>query len=153
MLLLVWLWQGTLSQLSYRTIPYSEFKERLQKHEITRCLIREDDIQGEVQPKPPAEAGGAATNNPATTTPTNAAPAKAAAETKPYLFRTIRVEDPKLVDELQAAGVNFRGERPSLFSQFFLSWIVHIGIMILLWSFIGRRIGRAGESLLCFGKS
>jgi cell division protease FtsH len=156
MLLLVWLWQGTLAQFSYRTIPYSDFKEHLQKHEVTKCLIREDDIQGEIQPKPPAPAAqtnGADTNVLATAAPTNAAPAKSAAETKPYLFRTIRVEDPKLVDELQAAGVNFRGERPSLFSQFFTSWLLPIGIMVLLWSFIGRRIGSAGESILSFGKS
>lgn len=154
MLLLVWLWQGTLSQFSYRAISYSEFKEHVRRHEVTNCVIREDDIQGEIQPKALATtAENAGTNASATNVNTNSAPAKASAETKPYLFRTVRVEDPKLVDDLEAVGVSFRGERPSLFSQFFISWIVPIGIMILLWSFIGRRIGSAGESILSFGKS
>ena len=147
MVLLLWFWQSTFSQFSYRTIPYSEFKSYLARHEVVRCVIREDDIQGDILPKT------------AQTTPTPAqagtnSPAKAAAgEPKPILFRTVRVEDPKLVDELQGAGVQFRGERPNLVSQFLLSWIVPIGIMILIWSFIGRRLGSAGESILSFGKS
>jgi cell division protease FtsH len=65
----------------------------------------------------------------------------------------VRVEDPKLVDQLESAGVQFRGERPNLVTQFLLSWIVPIGIMVLIWSFIGRRLGSAGESILSFGKS
>jgi cell division protease FtsH len=145
MLVMLWLWQSTLTQFSYKTIPYSEFKEDLKNREVTSCVVREDDIQGQIQPKtaPAPETGNS----------TNAAPAKAAAEPKPYLFRTIRVEDPKLVDELQAAGVKFQGERPSMFSQLFVSWIVPLGLMVLLWMFIGRRLGSAGESILSFGKS
>ena len=65
----------------------------------------------------------------------------------------MRVEDPKLTEELQAANVKFRGERPSMMSQFLVSWIVPLGIMVLIWSFIGRRLGGAGESILSFGKS
>jgi ATP-dependent Zn protease len=65
----------------------------------------------------------------------------------------VRIEDPKLVDELDAAGVKFRGERPGLMSQLLLSWIVPLGIMILIWTFIGRRISGAGESILGFGRS
>ncbi|HEV2394002.1 MAG TPA: ATP-dependent zinc metalloprotease FtsH [Verrucomicrobiae bacterium] len=148
MLLLLWFWQSTLSQFSYRTIPYSEFKHYLQHHEVVKCVVREDDIQGEIRPK--AQSAG----KPAETS-TNAAAAKSAqtAETKPFLFRTVRVEDPKLVDELQGAGVQYTGERPGFFSQFLLSWIVPLGIMVLIWSFIGRRLGSAGESILSFGKS
>jgi cell division protease FtsH len=148
MLLLLWLWQTTVTQFAYRNIPYSEFKQRLQNREVLKCVIREDDIQGEIQPKVQAqsEATSVSTTNAATQNKTSTAP-------KPFLFRTVRVEDPKLVDELQAAGVSFQGERPSFMSQILLSWLVPIGIMVLLWSFIGRRIGSAGESILSFGKS
>jgi cell division protease FtsH len=146
MFLLLWLWQSTISQFSYRTIPYSEFKEHLNRREVVKCLIRDDDIQGEIVTKQEAvNSTGSATNGTAV--------AQGAATPKPILFRTVRVEDPKLVDELQAAGVKFRGERPSFVSQFLLSWILPIGILVLIWSFIGRRIGSAGESILSFGKS
>jgi cell division protease FtsH len=161
MLILLWLWQSTLSQFSYKTIPYSEFKEHLGRHEVTQCVVREDDIQGQIKPAAPGtHSSESATNQLAAAPSTNAnAPgareskAANAAETKPFLFRTVRVEDPKLVDDLEAAGVKFRGERPGLMSQLLISWIVPLGIMVLIWSFIGRRLSGAGESILSFGKS
>ena len=146
MLLLLWLWQGAMSQFAYRNIPYSEFKKYLQQHEVTKCVVKQDDIQGEIQPKAqPATPAGPATNT--------VAAGKPGAAPKSFLFRTVRVEDPKLVDELQSAGVTFQGERPGFMSQVLLSWLVPIAVMVLLWSFIGRRLGSAGESILSFGKS
>jgi len=160
MLLVLWFWQSAISQFTYRTIAYSDFKAYLARHEVTKCVVRDEDIQGEIVQKQASTAGTnslSTTNLVAKTNPgptTNSATAKAGSvETKPMLFRTIRVEDPKLIEELEAAGVQFRGERPSLVSQFLLSWIVPIGIMVLIWSFIGRRLGGAGESILSFGKS
>ncbi len=145
MLLVLWVWQGTMTQLAYRNIPYSEFKTYLQNHEVSKCVVRDDEIQGEIQPKtqPASQNSAVSTNSPATK----------AAVPKPFLFRTVRIEDPKLVDDLQAAGVTFRGERPSLVSQFLLTWIVPLVILVLLWSFLGRRLGSAGESILSFGRS
>jgi cell division protease FtsH len=155
MLLLLWAWQSTFTQLSYRTIPYSEFKDHLKHHQVVECTVRDDSVEGKIQPKgakpEKAEAAPPATNAPAVTQgvgTTNTAEAKA------FLFRTTRVEpDPNLVQQLQAAGVRYTGARPSLVSQFLLSWIVPLGLMVLLWSFIGRKVGSAGESILSFGKS
>jgi cell division protease FtsH len=153
MVLLLWFWQSTIAQLAYHTIPYSEFKDYLKRHEVVKCVVKDDAIEGEILSKiPPAaeNAGGSSTNS----APAPAVGAKpATAEPKSYLFRTVRVEDPKLVEELEEAGVKFRGERPSMMSQFLLSWVLPIGIMVLIWSFVGRRIGSAGESILSFGKS
>ncbi len=42
MLLLVWLWQGALTQFSVRTIPYSDFKQYLGRHEVVEAVVRED---------------------------------------------------------------------------------------------------------------
>jgi cell division protease FtsH len=164
MLLLLWLWQGTIVQLSYKTISYSEFKNCLARGEVTECTVKEDTIEGKIQAKPasaaPEQSKGSnvseavRTSNrpisgkaPSTVSPSSASP------DRPFLFRTVRVEDPKLVDELEAAHVQFTGERPGMLSQFLLSWIVPLGIMVLIWSFIGRRLGSAGESILSFGKS
>ncbi|HEY2149016.1 MAG TPA: ATP-dependent metallopeptidase FtsH/Yme1/Tma family protein, partial [Pirellulales bacterium] len=72
---------------------------------------------------------------------------------KPFEFRTIRVEDPKLVQELEAAGVQFKGVRPSMLGTLFFSWILPLGAMILLWSFLSRRIGAAGQAVMRIGKS
>src|SRR5207245_2137004 len=78
---------------------------------------------------------------------------RALAETKPFLFRTVRIEDPDLVKELQAAGVEYSAVRPGFLSQFLLAWVLPVAVMIGLWTFIGRRFGAAGESILSFGKS
>jgi cell division protease FtsH len=154
---LLWLWQSTLQQMSYRAITYSDFKTYLAKHEVVKCAVRDDEIQGEILSKnPPKPLKSDAAFHPGTTnlartqTPDISA---SAGKPRPFLFRTVRVEDPKLVDELQAAGVQFRGERPGFLSQFLLSWMVPLGILFLIWSFVGRRLSGAGESILSFGKS
>src|SRR2546427_8374753 len=138
MLLLLWFWQSTLVQFAYRTIPYSEFKEHLARREVLECAVKENTVEGKIQPK--AET---------TTLSTNASAAeKAATAKKEFFFRSVRVEDPKLVEELENANVKFRGERPNFLSQFMLAWIVPLGIMLLIWMFISRRMAGAGESIL-----
>src|ERR1043166_10124708 len=145
MLGLLLLWQAAGGQYAVRTIPYSEFKQALQNGEVTECLVKPDTVEGKIQPKRAA----------AETTPSETAKPeeKTPAPGKPYLFRSIRVEDPKLSEELQSAGVKYTGARPSALTQLLLWWILPIGLMFLIWSFIGRRLGRAGESILSFGKS
>ncbi len=144
--LLLVLWQQTFSQLAVRTIPYSDFKNYLAKGEVTECEVRDDEVTGKIEPKKPAETTGgketSATNHVAQTAPA-----------KPFLFRTVRVEDPKLVDELQKEGVRYGGVRPNLLYQFFMAWILPIGVLLLFGSLLARRLGTAGQSVLSFGKS
>jgi len=94
MLLLLWFWQSTVSQFAYKTIPYSEFKEHLRRGEVAEVVVKEDAIEGKIQPKPESAVPVA--------TPTNSpAGQKAAVDKKEFYFRAVRVEDPKLVDELE----------------------------------------------------
>ncbi len=149
MILILWLWQGTVSQFAVRTIPYSEFKEHLARGQVLEASVKTDEITGKIQTNavPP--------ESKAATTSTNAS-AAAKWDRGKFIFRTIRVEDPKLVEELQAANVKFVGVRPSVMSQFLLGWILPIGIMIALWVFISRKIaggGGPGQSILSIGKS
>ena len=65
----------------------------------------------------------------------------------------MRVEDPDLVNELQAAGVNFSGTRPSVLSQFLMAWVLPILILFGLWSLLARRFRAAGEGVFGIGKS
>ena len=146
MLLLLWFWQSTVSQLSYRTIPYSEFKEHLRQGEVAECSVKEDTIEGKIQRK--------SETIPSTEISTNSPSGKkAASEKKEFYFRTIRVEDPKLAEELESAKVKFQGARQGFFSQIMFAWLLPIGVMFLIWSFISKRIGSAGESILSFGRS
>ena len=57
MLMLLWMWQDAFRQVARRTIPYSEFKLRLSKGELSDCTIEQDEITGKATPKPGAPAG------------------------------------------------------------------------------------------------
>src|SRR5262245_6092737 len=90
--------QGVL-QPTLKTIPYSEFKEYLARKEVAECVVRPDEIRGRIEPKPD----------------------KKGEKEAPFNFRTVRVEDRKLTEQLDAAGVKYRAERPGFFSDFLWS--------------------------------
>ena len=144
MLLLLWIWQDAITNYTVKTLSYSEFKEHLRKGEVKEAKLYPDQITGRL------EWNGAGTNAMSVVS-TN----KAKNEENPNatLFRTTRVEDPKLVEEMERAGVKFTGSRPSFLSQFLLAWILPIGVMFLLWSFLSKRIAGGAQSILNIGKN
>ncbi len=196
-LLLLWLWQEQLQQMSVETIPYSQFKHHLAASEVSKCEVHDSEITGEIVPKkaepqaaakapppvtgatppratgsasaapPPPPAAGSASAAPppapppaagsasAAPPPPPAPPAEQAQQpSKPFLFRTVRVEpDPNLVDQLEAAKVTFSGVRPSVISQLLYAWVLPLGVMVLLWMFLSRGLRAAGQSVMSFGKS
>ena len=173
---LQWFWLEAAHKLMVLTIPYSEFKKSLAEGRVISATIGETEITGEIRGSPPAQHGNKAAAKkpspaPAAATSATRASHESSKETgeqkhspapspenrlkKPasFLFRTVRVEDPDLVAEMQNAGVQFSGERPSLLSQFLWSWIVPIGIMFLLWRFMARGLGGLRQGLMSFGAS
>ena len=157
-LLVLWGWQEFFSQVAVRTIPYSQFKAHLQRREVVEASVREDEIVGRIVPLAAGETNALPAVPVLKPAETNAAEVphglrRALAETKPFYFRTVRVEDPDLVRELQAAGVEYSGTRPSALSQFLVSWVLPIAVMIGLWSFLARRFSAASENVLGFGRS
>jgi cell division protease FtsH len=152
--LLLWIWKGGMSQFDVRTIPYSQFKTYLASHEVAEASLKPDEILGRIAPR-----GNAATNGVPVVVarpPTNGESGGtnlAKAGTIPFQFRTVRLEDPDLVKELQAAGVQYAGERPSYLPQFLLSWGLPILITIGLFALMGRQFRAAGQSVFGFGKS
>jgi len=79
--------------------------------------------------------------------------AQAAAPEKSFKFRTIRVEDPQLVEELQAAHVQFTGVRPGLLSTLLWAWVLPLLFFGAIWYFLSRRMGMAGQAVMSIGKS
>ncbi|MGC8743949.1 MAG: ATP-dependent zinc metalloprotease FtsH [Verrucomicrobiia bacterium] len=153
-------WQSFYQQFSERIIPYSQFKAHLARREVVEAAITQDEIFGKIVPlvnlstnvvqQPnniPILRSDSVTNDIAQGF------RRAMKETKPFRFRTIRVEDPDLVKELQAAGVDFSGVKPSMFGKFLLEWALPILLMVAIWTILARRLGSAGESILSIGKS
>src|ERR1051326_5793820 len=155
-LLVLWGWQEMFNQFAVRTIPYSEFKTHLQRREVTEASVKESEIVGRIVSG--GSTNAAASNALASARVTNSSwnpfsKGAASTETNAFMFRTIRVEDPDLVKELQGAGVQYNGTRPSLMSQLLFAWILPLAAMVGLWVFIGRRFSAAGQGLLNIGKS
>jgi cell division protease FtsH len=100
----------------------------------------------------PAEAPKATPEAPATSTTTSES-AETDAPGAPFLFRTIRVDDPKLVEELVAHHVEFVGTRPSILSTFLFTWILPLLFFAGIWYFLSRRMGSMGQTVMSIGKS
>ena len=45
-LLVMWVWQELFTPVPLRTIPYSEFKKYLARHEVAEAVVRQDEIDG-----------------------------------------------------------------------------------------------------------
>ena len=68
-------------------------------------------------------------------------------------FSTIPINDLGLVDALDKNGITYRGVKENKFAQFLFTWIVPIGLMVMIWIFITRQMDKTGSSVLSFGKT
>jgi cell division protease FtsH len=163
-LLVLWVWQELANQVEFRTIPYSEFKSYLKEGIVTEALVKQDEIDGRIVPKGVPESKGKPDASPVSSPSAGSSPSPAAsgspatsgsptAGKEPFYFRTERIEDPGLVNELQAAGVQYAAARPGVISQFLLAWVLPIAVMLIIWNLISRRMGSAGQSIFSIGKS
>ena len=70
-----------------------------------------------------------------------------------HRFVTVRVDDPALVAELEAAKVRFVGVVESRWFATLLSWILPAVIFFALWGVLMKRMGGAGGGFMEVGKS
>jgi cell division protease FtsH len=108
-----------------RQISYSEFKTLVRSGQVAEVAVGDSIIHGTLKK----------TENGATT------------------FTTTRIEDPKLVEELEAATVKYSGEVVSRWLPEVLGWVVPILLLIAAWSFFFRRIGGAEGGVMSFARS
>jgi cell division protease FtsH len=76
-------------------------------------------------------------------------------EGEPERFRTLRVE-PELADRLAKDGLEFTGAVEDTWLSRALGWVLPIGLILMLWMFLQRRLGQAGGmggGLMSVGKS
>ena len=73
-----------------------------------------------------------------------------------YYFRAVKVDDPKLVEELEAHKIAFSGRVANTWLANLVSWVVSLVFFLVLWGFLFRRIGTgagAGGGLMAIGRS
>ncbi|MBM2803436.1 MAG: ftsH [Deltaproteobacteria bacterium] len=142
---LVLLMQNLLGTAHVEIISYSQFKSLVKKDLINDLVIRERTIDGNLK--------GAAVKEIFTPEKLKEISPEVLAGKKLFPFETVRVEDPGLTAELEAAKVPFKGEVTSNWLPTLLSWVVPVGLFFLMWSYLGRKMGSASGGLMQIGKS
>ena len=110
-----------------RALPYSEFKTLLKGGVVVDVTVGEQLIHGTLK-----ESTGDGT---------------------PSRFTTTRVDDPKLVEELEANHVKYAGEAASRWLPEILGWIIPLVFFVALWGFLFRRMGNAEGGVMSFARS
>ncbi len=113
------------TQQSADSISYSEFKQLVRDGKVQEVTVGEDRIRG----KQKAE-GGAGRQ-----------------------FTVVKIEDPKLVEDLERNGVKFTGEIPSKWIGEVLGWVIPLIFLIALWSFFFKRMSGAEGGVMSFARS
>jgi cell division protease FtsH len=119
--------QNVLFARPFEQLPYSDFKAALRQDRIEDVQISAHTIRGTLRPNTGEKA-------------------------PPLRFMTVRVDDPDLVQELEAHKVKYTGQYDSDVLKTLLSWIVPLVFLFILWGFLSRRLG-PGQGVMNFGKS
>src|SRR5215208_5791862 len=108
-----------------RQISYSDFKQAVRSGQVAEVYVGEQAIRGTYK----REVGGV------------------------HAFNANRIEDPKLLEELDQAGVKYTGEFVSRWLPEILGWIVPLLLLFGIWSFFFRRMGGAEGGVMSFARS
>jgi cell division protease FtsH len=108
-----------------RQISYSEFKTAVRGSQVAEVVVGDQTIRGTLK----RDVNGSRN------------------------FTTARIEDPKLLEELDAAGVKYTGEFVSRWLPEVISWVIPILLLFALWSFFFRRMGGAEGGVMSFARS
>ena len=154
-LFLVWLYQDFYSAINVRTIPYSEFKAYVAEKVISQCEVRETEIFGTIERSKVDNASTLSSAVTSETAESESTPESTDIKSDPetFLFRTVRVEDPKLVEDLETAGIEFVGVQPDFLPTLLAYWLLPIGLLMLFWIFMSRRLTSVGQGVMSMGRS
>nr|WP_096462988.1 ATP-dependent zinc metalloprotease FtsH [Sulfurifustis variabilis] len=70
-----------------------------------------------------------------------------------HRFVTVRVDDPDLIQDLEAAKVRYAGRIESNWLSTLLSWLVPVFLFLGLWMLLMKRMGGAAGGFMEIGKS
>ena len=158
-----WLYRQASQQTLVQNIPYSDFRALVADGRLTNVVVSATEISGQILPPTNSVLAGA-TNSVAANTKSNQTPQSsnpvhavtnltAAATAQLPGFRTVRVDDPNLVRDLERAHVTYTGRQSGSLSQLFWLWVLPFALMFFLWRFMAKRISGLGQSLMGFGTS
>jgi cell division protease FtsH len=111
---------------SGQAISYSDFKTLVREGGVQEVTVAEDRIRGQLKQAP---------------------------EKGSRNFTVVRIEDPKLIEDLEKNSVKFTGEVANRWMAEVLGWIIPLVFLVALWSFFFRRMGGAEGGVMSFARS
>ncbi len=109
-----------------KALEYSEFKSLLQQGRVVEVTLSPESIRGKYQD----------------------------ADNNQVAFTTVHVDDPKLVEQLEAQKVRFSGEMQSRWlTDVLLGWVLPLILIVGVWTFLFRRMGGAEGGIMSFARS
>ena len=108
-----------------RQVSYSEFKQAVRSGQVAEVFVGDQSIRGTYK----RDTNGGRN------------------------FSTTRIEDPKLVEDLETANVKYTGETVSRWLPEVLGWIVPLLLLFAVWSFFFRRMSGAEGGVMSFARS
>jgi cell division protease FtsH len=113
------------STQSGTTLSYSEFKQAVREGRVQEVTVADDRVRGTLKVATRGKRG----------------------------FTAIRIEDPKLLEDLEQHGVKYTGEVASRWVGEVLGWVIPLICLVALWSFFFRRMGGAEGGVMSFARS
>jgi cell division protease FtsH len=126
-------------------ISYAQFKQLLDAGKITDVVVGPDYVSGKLTT---LELDGILTDEQLTQL-------KQWSSGEHY-FRTVKVDDPKLIETLEAHKIPFSGHVASTWLTNLASWGLSLVFFLVLWGFLFRRMGAGiggGGGLMAIGRS
>jgi cell division protease FtsH len=108
-----------------RQISYSEFKQAVRSGQVAEVFVGDQTIRGTYKKETNGGRG----------------------------FNATRIEDPKLIEDLDAASVKYTGEMVSRWLPEVLGWVVPLLLLFGVWSFFFRRMSGAEGGVMSFARS
>ena len=133
--------QSILYKPYTENLAYSDFKKLIYARQIDDLTISDDLIVGSVKLEGLEE----------TLSPEKIKNIRQI-NTNEYYFRTVRIEDPKLVEELANANIKFEKKKVNRWLSALLSWMMPAIIIIAVWTLLLRRMGTT-RGMMEIGKS
>jgi cell division protease FtsH len=108
------------------TISYSDFKAQVRAGRVQEVTVGPDTVHGVL---------------------------KTAEGQQPRAFNAVRIEDAKLVEELEKYGVPHRGELATRWLGEALGWLIPVFLFVAMWTFFLRRMSGAEGGVMSFARS
>ncbi|KFE69473.1 Cell division protein FtsH [Hyalangium minutum] len=140
------LFRNVFQDAGVRRVSYSQFRDAVAQGQFSRVQISPEWVKGflkDTSAPPPAQPG-------------QERALRGELNALPWMAYKVPGDD-KLVELLESKGIQYEAVPQSGFSEVLWIWLIPMGLVLLFWSFMMRRvtggIGQGPQSVMSFGKT